>query len=85
MGLDYSLCAIVHRQNSSSLLPELAKLLTLESSLRLKHLTWKPATEFTRETLIGTTEIDARGIANLGDLQKRNYPLKRDKKNIPFR
>lgn len=75
MGLDYSLCAIVHRTNSSNLLLELSKILDSKSSLRLQHLTWKPATEISRETFIGTTEIDASGIANLllEEWEQENY------------
>ena len=75
MGLDYSLCAIIHRIDSSNLLSELAKLLDSSSSNRLKHLTWKPTTEIYRQTLIGTTEIDARGIANLPleEWEQENY------------
>lgn len=75
MVLNYSLCAIIHRTDSSNLLSELAKLLDSGSSIRLKHLTWKPATEISRQTFIGTTEIDASGIANLlvEEWEQENY------------
>jgi len=65
MGLDYSLCAILHRKDSRDLLKHLATILTPEYKERIAHLEWSPTVEESRETMIGTTEVDAFGIADL--------------------
>ena len=65
MGLDYSLCVIFYRDNSGAFLPNLVALLDPEDRARVANLTWSPASETRRTTLIGTAETDARGIAGL--------------------
>lgn len=64
MGIDYSLCLIINRADSGTLLPHLSTLLDADSRARIASIEWSPETESVRRTLIGTTETDARGIAS---------------------
>ena len=63
MGIDYSLCLIVARKKSGNLLAHLSELLTNDCQVRLHKLSWSPESELRRNTAIGTSEIDARGIS----------------------
>lgn len=65
MGIRYALCALTLRDHSELLLPELSKLLDDKSRARIEHLEWAPEEEVERQTLIGTTDLDAQGIAGL--------------------
>ena len=63
MGIDYSLCLITKRKDSDTLLPSLLTVLDADSRDRIGTLDWSPDSELMRPTLIGTSEMDARGIA----------------------
>src|SRR5688572_3261089 len=65
MGIDYSLCLVIKREDSDLLLGELCELLDARSRDRISPKTWSPESEACRTTLIGTSEVDARGIAGL--------------------
>jgi hypothetical protein len=57
MGLNYSLCAILPRDQSPGLLEQLSKVLDAPSRRRIKNLVWSPATKI--------SDTDSRGIADL--------------------
>ncbi len=57
MGIDYSLCAILPRNQSSRFLEQLSKLLAAPSRRRIKNLVWSEA--------IQISHADSRGIAGL--------------------
>ena len=65
MGIDYSLCTIIAREQASSVLRHLSSIITPESYARLEGLKWEPLLETKRKTLGGTTETDAIGIYGL--------------------
>jgi hypothetical protein len=65
MGVRYSLNLLTRRNECDSLLAEFSSLLDDEGQARLRQLTWSPESEVRRRTLIGTDDIDARGIAGL--------------------
>ncbi len=65
MGINYSLCIVAKRDQTTGLLASLAEHLSACSRARLPNGGWKPETEVRRTTRIGTTEVDARGIAGV--------------------
>ncbi len=72
MGLDYSLCAIFRRTGAEGILKDLSLLLDEESRRRIEELTWSPREEKLRQTLIGTMEVDGRGISELQPEEDEN-------------
>jgi hypothetical protein len=75
MGRNYSLCLICQRDDSKLLLTALSELLDYKSRQRIDLMQWSPELETERITIIGTSEIDARGISglNLCDYEHPNY------------
>lgn len=65
MGIDYSLCLIAKREDSHSLLDNLCVHLDSRSRDRIATKKWFPESENRRTTLIGTHDVDARGIAGM--------------------
>jgi hypothetical protein len=57
MGLNYSLCAILPRAQSTRFLEHLSKVLDASSRRRIKNLVWSPVTQ--------TSDTDSKGIAGL--------------------
>jgi hypothetical protein len=65
MGIDYSLCLAMKREDADVLLGNLCELLDARSRARIGSRRWSPESEELRTTLIGTTELDSRGIAGV--------------------
>ena len=65
MGIAYSLCLVIKREDSDLLLDKLCALLDSPSRDRIGSRKWSLESEVKRTTLIGTSDIDARGIAGI--------------------
>jgi hypothetical protein len=61
MGLNYSLCAILPRDQAPGFLEHLAKILDATSRKRIKNLVWSPAFQ--------SSDVVSRGIADLSPIE----------------
>ncbi len=73
MGINYSLCLLAKREDSDSLLENLCTILDSRSRDRIGSKKWLAGLESSHTTQIGTSEIQALGIAGL-ELEKGEFP-----------
>lgn len=73
MGINYSMCIVIKREDADSLLENLCTILDSRSRDRIGSKKWLPELESSHTTQMGTLEIQALGIADI-ELEKGESP-----------